>query len=462
MKAVDYKYGVMAPRREASIKSASRTTNNITSFPHKHPVFFNKIQNPNHIQLSKTYRFVEGRTLRLAMPSQSKIAIIGAGPAGLTLARLLQRNELTCTIFELDASPEKRDQGGSLDLHPQDGQLALKEAGLFEQFLQHARTEGEARKQVAADGEVLWDDNDTVPKTEPGTVGDKPEIDRIQLRNLLLDSVQPDTVRWGMKLQKVVSGEGATYDLHFTDTTERGFDLVVGADGAWSKIRSVLTETMPYYSGISAVELWAMDVDNKHPWLSKYVGSGSCFMFDEGRALLCQRNGSGNVRVYACVRKPEDWIKECGIDWSQPEKARMELVESCFSDCGEDLKKMIYECNDGMLPRAMYMLPVGIRWESRPGATLIGDGAHLMTPFAGVGVNIAMRDALDLANSIAAHRDNLFEAVKQYESGMFERGRRYAQKTAEGLEGHFSADGGRKRVETFKRRLAAREAVRKG
>ena len=393
------------------------------------------------------------------MSSQLKIGIIGAGPAGLVLARLLQQNGITCTIFELDHSPEKRDQGGSLDLHPQDGQLALREAGLFEQFLQHARVEGEARKVVTFNGEVLWDDNDTTPMPEPGAVGDKPEIDRIQLRKILLDSVEPGTVRWGMKLLEVVPGEGDKHDLHFAGSTEKGFDIVVGADGAWSKVRPLLTDTMPYYSGISAIELWATGVETRHPWLSKYVGKGSCFMFDEGRALICQRNGGGNIRVYAGVRKPEDWIKECGIDWSRPDRARRELIESCFEDCDQDLKRLIDECNDGMFTRPMYMLPVGIQWTSRPGITLIGDSAHLMTPFAGVGVNIAMRDARDLAKAIVAHSDNFFEAIKEYESGMFSMGKRYAQKTMEGLEGHFSAEGGRKRVELMKRRLAAREAA---
>ena len=393
------------------------------------------------------------------MPTLLKIGIIGAGPAGLTLARLLQRKGMSCTIFELDTSPEKRDQGGSLDLHPEDGQLALKEAGLFEQFLKYARTEGEARKQVAATGEVLWDDNDTTPKPDPGTVGDRPEIDRIHLRSLLLDSVQPGTVRWGTKLLEVIPAEGDTYDLRFTNSTEKGFDIVVGADGAWSKVRPLLTDEVPYYSGISGVELWAKDVENRHPWLSKYVGNGSCFMFDDGRALLCQRNGGGNIRVYACARRPENWTRNCGIDWSQPDQARRQLVESCFGDCGEGLKRLVHECNDGMFPRPFYMLPVGIKWASRPGVTLIGDGAHLMTPFGGVGVNVAMKDALDLANSISAHQDDLFEAIKEYESQMFVRGKRYAQKTDEGLKGHFTASGGAKRVEQFKRRLAARAAA---
>jgi 2-polyprenyl-6-methoxyphenol hydroxylase-like FAD-dependent oxidoreductase len=80
-----------------------------------------------------------------------KVAIIGAGPGGLTLARLLQQNQILCTIYESEVRRDVRNQGGTLDLHRKAGQLALKEAGLLDQFRKHARPEGECAKILKYD-----------------------------------------------------------------------------------------------------------------------------------------------------------------------------------------------------------------------------------------------------------------------------------------------------------------------
>lgn len=389
-----------------------------------------------------------------------KIAIIGAGPAGLILARLLQVNAVPCTVYEAEASRHLRNQGGSLDLHPRAGQLALKEAGLFAEFQKHSRPEGEAMKLIKPDGSVLWDDNATV-HTEAQEGRDRPEIDRVKLRDILLDSLEEGTVKWGKKVMRleedVASGRGK-HTVYFSDyTSETAIDLLVGADGAWSKVRPLLTEEKPYYSGISSIELWSLDVDAKDPWLSSYIGRGSCFMFDEGRALQCQRNGDGSVRAYASLRIPETWVDECGIDFASSSTARQELVDKYWNDCADDVKRVILSAKDELIPRKLYMLPVGIRWESKSGVTLMGDAAHLMTPFAGVGVNVAMGDALSLARAIVKKKDslvakiksdaqNIKAAVEEYEKDMFERGRLNAEKTRKNLGLHFSEKGGEEMV----------------
>ncbi|KAK4545648.1 hypothetical protein LTR36_002601 [Oleoguttula mirabilis] len=390
-----------------------------------------------------------------------KIAIIGAGPGGLTLARLLQQNNIPCTIYESEKDRHTRDQGGTLDLHPKAGQRALREAGLFEEFTKYARPEGDAHKLVRHDGHVLWNDNKLGANAQtppPGEADDnKPEIDRNRLRQILLDSLQPDVVQWDRKVSRIEADPRAKtskYTIYFADgSKEADIELVVGADGAWSKVRPLLTDATPFYSGVTGIELWATDVTEKHPWLCEYVGQGSCFMFDDGRAIMAQRNGNDSLRVYACVRQPETWADDCGIDWSDRDGAREAVIRDYFADCSDDLKRLVRESRDELIVRKMYMLPVGITWPSCPGVTLLGDAAHLMTPFAGVGVNVAMADALVLARSLIKKKDgllakafsnshNIAAAVKEYEAWMFGFAKENAEKTFKGLRLHFSPEGG--------------------
>lgn len=388
--------------------------------------------------------------------SSLRIAIVGGGPSGLTLARLLQVNNFACTVFELDDDPAGRNQGGTVDLHPRGGQLALREAGLLDEFKRHARPEGEALKLVKFDGTVVYDEN-VMGSNRPEEYADRPEIDRSKLRQLLLDSLQAGTVVWGKKLRSVEESPSklGKYDLHFQDSSEEGFDLVVGADGAWSKVRSFLTEQQPFYSGITAIECWATEVDQRHQKLGEFVGAGNCFMFDEGRAIQSQRLGDNSIRVYAGVRQPEDWLQRCGIDWSSPDEAKKQLIDQYFADCAPELKHAIMDANDKLIPRLMWMLPIGMRWESIPGVTLAGDAGHLMTPFAGVGVNLAMADSLDLSKAIIGCGGDpglLAGAIQRYEEEMLARGEQFARKTWKNLGGHFSAAG----VEEMAGRLKGR------
>ncbi|KAJ4345344.1 uncharacterized protein N0V89_011474 [Didymosphaeria variabile] len=393
--------------------------------------------------------------------STPKIAIIGAGPTSLTLAAILHRNNIPYTIYE--AAPVLRHQGGTLDLHPQSGQQALREAGLWDQFVKYARPESDCMKLVDLDsGEVFWDENagdgQSGKETERGvedSLKGRPEIDREWLMKITYGALPAGSVKWETKLKEVSpnSSDPKKHDLHFADgSKEEGFDLVIGGDGAWSKVRNLLTDVKPQYSGISAVELWHNDVQSE-PWLLNYVGAGSCFSFAEGSAILSQRQGDGSLRTYACLRVPETFIADCGIDWESEDTARTQFIERYFNHVSPDLQRLLALSKDKLTPRALYELPIGFSYPHLEGVTLIGDAAHVMTPFAGVGVNVGMTDALVLARELIESckgDKSLDDAVKAYEEEMWPRAKKYMEKTAKGKERHFRAGGSKEMADMLK------------
>ncbi|KAI4125439.1 MAG: hypothetical protein LQ338_004242 [Usnochroma carphineum] len=384
-----------------------------------------------------------------------RVAIVGGGPAGLILARLLQYNSVPCTVFEGDADRYARTQGGTLDLHEGSAQLALKEAGLYEQFLAHARPEGEVLKIFDATGKVLMDENEGVGVKRPDAMNNRPEVDRVLLRAMLLDSLAECSMRWGMKLLKVDPRPNDTYDLHFSEGhIETGFDIVVGADGAWSKVRPLVTDAKPFYSGISGLDVKLSDANTRNPDLGKRTGGGMCLTLGPNKGILAQRNGDGAVRVYAFMRASESWDKDSGIDFSNMETAKNEVVERYFGDWDQGAKDMVLRSDPDSLVRHMI--------------ALIGDAAHLMTPFAGVGVNVAMEDALHLARNIVAAKDSwqtdrlsLAAALQKYEADMWVRAEEYAKQTWMYLGLFFHERGGVAMVEHFERTRAQEAAAAK-
>ncbi|MFI6522264.1 FAD-dependent oxidoreductase [Spirillospora sp. NPDC050679] len=356
-----------------------------------------------------------------------RIAVVGGGPAGLTFARVLHRRHHPVTVLERDPSPDARPPGGTLDLHGRLGQLALEKAGLLAEFRRLSRPEGQAMRILDTDGTVLRD-----WRPDPDEQAN-PEIDRGQLRDLLLG---PLDVRWGRGVTEVVPGTPDGALVRFADGREEAFDLVVGADGAWSRIRPAVSSATPHYTGVTLVETSLDDVDTRHPDLARLIGDGSVAVYGVNRALVAQRNSGGHVKVYAQFRAPLDWHAE--LDLSDAEAVRSRLL-ALFDGWTAPVLDLLRR-GTAFAHRPLHVLPVSHTWPHVPGVTLLGDAAHLMPPL-GVGANLAMLEGAELAESIAAaDPGDLDEVVRAFEERMSARAGRWAEFTTAGLERLVSPD----------------------
>lgn len=336
------------------------------------------------------------------------IAIVGAGLGGLALARVLHVHGIDAVVYEREPSRDARDQGGMLDIHS--GQQALREAGLIDQFHAIARPEGQDMRLLEPDGTLLLQED--TPDDAPSL---RPEIDRADLRDLLLDSLPEHVVRWGHAFESADNGM-----VRFADGSTATYDLLVGADGAQSRVRALLTDARPAHLGQNVVEVGIPDIDRTHPDLAAMVGRGNYWVFGDGKCLAAQRNGDGRVRIgISFYNTGEDWFATSGIPFDDPAAARARLIELL---AGWDARfiALIEACDDKVMPRQITTLPIGLTWPSNPGVTLLGDAAHLMPP-VGMGANLALLDGAQLGLALAAHPDDFPTAVKEYEREMFDR-----------------------------------------
>ena len=365
------------------------------------------------------------------MPTQPRIAIVGGGPGGLTLARILHTHGITASVFEREADPLVRPQGGTLDLHEESGLLAVERAGLTAAFRHIARYEDQGSRLLDKHGHVLFEDQDAA--------GDnRPEVDRTALRAMLLESLPNDGVQWNCALREVLPHGDGRWNLAFEHGVEGPFDLVVGADGAWSRVRPLLSHYTPQYSGLTFIEFGIDDIDHTHPALSRLIGRGKLDIEGDGKGIVAQRNGHAHVRGYAIFRVPPDWVAE-RFEFASPAAVRTRLLHE-FDGFAEEILDLFRAANDHFVARPIYALPVGHRWSSRQGLTLLGDAAHVMSPFGGEGVNAAMFDAAELAR-LLLESTHWTDAVIAYETQMFARVVQAASEAAEAAATQLSHDG---------------------
>lgn len=394
------------------------------------------------------------------------IAIIGAGLGGLATARTLQQRRIAVTVFELETTISSRNQGGTLDVHPESGQHALRTNGLWPAIVDKVRYEGQDLVIADKNGKVWMEEkgNHAPPSAEgdngegPAPGYDRPEVDRGVLRQVYLDSLEEGTIRWGVKVTQILPADPATpgskHTLVLNNGTSEAYDVVVGADGAWSRVRSLLSPAKPIYSGVTMFETHLYNVDQDHPKASQTIGHGSVYVLSDSKGMGAQRNGDGSIRTYVMLRIPEADVPQFSA--ASIDDNRAHILQQ-FPEWLEKYTDLIRYGKE-MIPRPIYALDPAHHWRTVRGITLVGDAAHLMSPFAGEGANLALLDGLELGQALVKvveeEGQDLLAVQEAFEKTMLARSRVAAEISAANIDKFLHVNAPEITVEALKKLMA--------
>lgn len=356
------------------------------------------------------------------------IAIVGGGPGGLTLARLLQLKGVNVKVYERDVNRNARLTGSPLDMHEGSGLAAIQKAELMNAFRQNFRPGADRMVIVNEQAEIFFSDHETQPLEDFGNEHFRPEIDRGPLRNMFLDSLHAGTVIWDSHFISM-EAEGEGWLLHFKNGSSHYADIVVAADGANSKIRPYITDIKPFYSGITMLEGNVQNAKEAAPKIYALANGGKVMAFGNTKNILLGQKGNGDLGFYASFKADENQAIKTGLDYSDKDKM-LAWFTSTYPEWNQVWCELFENAAMPFIPRPIYCMPPDQSWEPMANLTMIGDAAHVMPPFAGEGANMAMLDALELSEALTSNNyTTIQEAISFYETAMRKQATAAAQES---------------------------------
>ncbi|TPG37520.1 FAD-dependent oxidoreductase [Flavobacterium pectinovorum] len=367
------------------------------------------------------------------------IAIVGGGPGGLTLARLLQLKGANVKVYERDENRHTRLQGATLDLHFESGLKAIEAAGLLDAFKANYRPENDKYRVVDQNGIIFYDDHEKESSADFGDEWFRPEIDRGPLRDILLDSLEPETVVWDSHIVSLENNDNV-WKIIFKNGNTVNADIIIGADGANSKIRPFVTSIKPVYSGVTYIVGNTENLEKNTPRINNLLKGGKISAMADSKTLFLSAKGDGSLDFYIGWKTDEDWAEKSGIDFKNSQQVLAWFKEE-FKNWDAIWDELFTENETYFVPRPLYGMPFDQNWETQSNITLLGDAAHLLPP-NGEGVNMAMLDALELCEVLTNGKfADVKSAIAAYEKEMFERFVEEEKVTADFMDFMYSPKG---------------------
>ncbi|AUD05827.1 FAD-dependent oxidoreductase [Spirosoma pollinicola] len=379
-----------------------------------------------------------------------KIAIIGGGPGGLTLARLLQLKGATVNVYERDLNRAVRVQGTRLDLHAESGLKALEYARLTDAFKKNYIPDNDRTRVVDEHTKVFFDQHNGETAGDFGDEWFRPEIARGSLRTILLDSLQPNTVVWNSHIVSLEPIDNM-FQLLFQNGNTVSADIVIGADGANSKIRQFVTPIRPFYSGVTILQGGIDKPETNAQKIHDFFKEGKIMALGDSKTItVVSDKVNGNLEFGLSWKADANWVADSGIDFNNGKQVAKWFKKE-FANWDSIWHELVEAENTLFIPRPQYCMPLDQYWKAKPNITLLGDAAHWMPPFAGEGVNMAMLDALELSESLTNEKfTDLTSAVAHYEKQMFARFAHIGKLTLHNTEWMHSPEGLKKMLGRFR------------
>jgi 2-polyprenyl-6-methoxyphenol hydroxylase-like FAD-dependent oxidoreductase len=334
-------------------------------------------------------------------------------------------NGAAVKVYERDINKDARMQGATLDLHEESGLKALQEAGLMDTFNANFRPDADRVRIMDKQANIILDEHDA-----PKRPMDRPEIDRGPLQNILLDSLLPGTVVWDSHFLSL-SPQDDSWKLEFKNGASVIADIVIAADGANSKLRPYITPIKPFYSGVTAIEGAVHHSEIASPKIHQLLKGGKIFAMGSEKSLIVSSKGDGSLVFYPGFKTDENWSCVCGIDFTDKAQV-LAWFKTAYADWDRVWHELFENASYAFVPRPQYCMPFDQTWEALTNLTMLGDAAHLMPPYAGEGVNMAMLDALELSQCLL--NDDFADtqsAIAAYETQMRARASEIAMITME-------------------------------
>jgi len=362
-----------------------------------------------------------------------QIAIVGGGPGGLTLAKLLQLKGAAVKVYERDTDKYARVQGSPLDLHTESGLAALEKANLIEEFKKNYMIGADKTTIVNEQAEIFYSDHQIEKGENFGHEHFRPEIDRGVLRKILLESLEEDTIVWNSHFLSMENNNDG-WLLHFANGTDAYADFVIAAEGANSKIRPYITDIKPFYTGITMLEGNIYHAEKVVPKISTLLGGGKVMAFGNQKNILMGQKANGEIGFYASFKADENWTSDSKLNFNDKEQV-LNWFRKDYPEWSNIWNELFENAETPFISRPIYCMPLDQTWSALPNLTMLGDAAHLMPPFAGEGVNMAMLDALELSECLNSEKyGSLQDAISIYETNMRKRASAMALESIENGE----------------------------